>query len=62
MNDKLGTSEIRELLDFAVELAQDAGALTLKYFGGIVDADAKGDGSPVTIADRQAELQRQTSS
>jgi histidinol phosphatase-like enzyme (inositol monophosphatase family) len=27
----------------------------MKYFGGLVDADAKGDGSPVTIADREAE-------
>ena len=41
MNNTLGSSEIHELLDFAVELAQDAGALTLEYFGGIVDADAK---------------------
>ncbi|MEC7386341.1 MAG: inositol monophosphatase family protein, partial [Gemmatimonadota bacterium] len=55
MNNTLGSSEIHELLDFAVELAQDAGALTLEYFGGIVDADAKGDGSPVTVADRNAE-------
>ena len=55
VNDKLDISEIRELLDFVVELAHEAGALTLKYFGGIVDADAKGDGSPVTVADRKAE-------
>jgi histidinol phosphatase-like enzyme (inositol monophosphatase family) len=48
-------SETRELLDFATDLAYEAGALTLKYYGGLVDADAKGDGSPVTIADRKAE-------
>jgi histidinol phosphatase-like enzyme (inositol monophosphatase family) len=36
-------------------MAHEAGALTLKYYGGLVDADAKGDGSPVTIADRKAE-------
>jgi histidinol phosphatase-like enzyme (inositol monophosphatase family) len=29
--------------------------VTLNYFGGLVDHDAKGDGSPVTIADREAE-------
>ena len=48
-------SEVRELLDFAVDLAREAGDLTLRYFGGIVDHDAKSDGSPVTIADREAE-------
>ena len=47
--------EIRELRDFATELAVAAGDVTLKYFGGIVDHDAKGDGSPVTIADKEAE-------
>ncbi len=43
------------LLDFAIELAHEAGVLTLEYYGGIVEYDAKGDGSPVTIADREAE-------
>lgn len=47
--------EIRELLDFAVLLAREAGEVTLEYFGPVVDHDAKGDGSPVTIADRKAE-------
>jgi histidinol-phosphatase len=47
--------ETEELLDFATKLAIRAGELTLRYFGGIVDHDAKGDGSPVTIADREAE-------
>lgn len=48
-------AEVRELLDFATTLAHQAGEVTLKYFGGIVDHDAKGDGSPVTVADREAE-------
>jgi histidinol phosphatase-like enzyme (inositol monophosphatase family) len=48
-------AEIQELLDFAVELATAAGDHTLRYFGGVVDHDAKHDGSPVTIADREAE-------
>lgn len=49
------SSEIRELLDFATVLALEAGEVTLKYFGGVVDHDAKGDGTPVTRADREAE-------
>ncbi len=40
---------------FATEIALGAGDITLKYFGGVVDHDAKGDGSPVTVADREAE-------
>ena len=49
------SSEVRELLDFATSAAREAGALTLRYYGGTVDYDAKGDGSPVTVADREAE-------
>lgn len=48
-------SETSELLAFAIDLAYEAGALTLRYYGGLVDADDKSDGSPVTIADRKAE-------
>lgn len=47
--------EVREYLDFALELARLAGDHTLTYYGHRVDYDAKGDGSPVTIADREAE-------
>lgn len=39
----------------AVELAVAAGRLTLQYFGKNVDVERKGDNSPVTIADKQAE-------
>ena len=42
-------------MDYATTLARLAGDHTLKYFGTVVDHDAKGDGSPVTIADREAE-------
>lgn len=49
------SDEVRDLLSFATTLAHEAGDITLKYFGGIVDHDAKGDGSPVTIADQEAE-------
>lgn len=47
--------EIADILEAAREFAADAGDVTLKYFGGVVDSEAKGDGSPVTIADREAE-------
>lgn len=55
MSGAAEADEIRELLAFATRLAVEAGDVTLKYFGGVVDHDAKGDGSPVTIADREAE-------
>jgi histidinol phosphatase-like enzyme (inositol monophosphatase family) len=48
-------SETEELLAFAVDLAYEAGALTLRYYGHLVDAEGKADGSPVTVADRKAE-------
>lgn len=51
----MARSETEELLHFATTLAHEAGDVTLQYFGGIVDHDAKGDGSPVTIADKEAE-------
>jgi histidinol-phosphatase len=46
---------IRSLLDFAQELAWQAGKITLAYFGTGVVPEFKADLSPVTIADRQAE-------
>lgn len=48
-------AEVRELLDVAVELACSAGDHTLRWFGHRVDHAAKGDGSPVTLADRDTE-------
>jgi histidinol phosphatase-like enzyme (inositol monophosphatase family) len=48
-------NELAELLDFAVELARAAGEITLRYFRRGVAAEIKADGSPVTIADREAE-------
>jgi len=46
----------RTLLDEAVALAREAGANTLRWFGsdGLV-VDQKGDGTPVTEADRSTE-------
>jgi histidinol-phosphatase len=45
-----------EVLQRAAEaFAVEAGEVTLRYFGGLVEHEAKGDGSPVTRADREAE-------
>lgn len=49
------SAELREVLALAVDLAHRAGDLTLHHYGHLVDHDDKGDGSPVTIADREAE-------
>lgn len=48
-------SELNELLDFAVDLAQGAGEITLKYYRKKPETSTKSDGSYVTIADREAE-------
>jgi len=48
-------AELRELLDFAVRLARDAGEITLKYFQRSPKTETKVDGSFVTVADREAE-------
>ena len=49
-------TEIAERLQFAVEIAQEAGELTLRHFrqAGLA-VERKSDQSPVTIADRSAE-------
>lgn len=48
-------SELRLLLDFAVGLARDAGAITYRHFKGSVVAERKADNSFVTVADRETE-------
>jgi histidinol phosphatase-like enzyme (inositol monophosphatase family) len=50
-----GARQLEDLLEAARKLASDAGRITLEYFGGMVTADEKGDGTPVTAADRAAE-------
>jgi len=50
-----GLPPLAELREVAVALAREAGDLTLRYFGRTVEADRKGDGTPVTEADRGAE-------
>ena len=43
------------LLQAAAELAREAGAVALRYYRSGLDVETKGDGSPVTLADRAAE-------
>src|ERR1051325_3296081 len=48
-------AELGRLLDFALSIARDAGAITDRYFGGSFVVDRKADDSFVTQADREAE-------
>jgi len=48
-------TELKQLLDFAVRLAREAGDITDRYFKGSFAAQRKADNSLVTIADREAE-------
>jgi histidinol-phosphatase len=43
------------LLEAAVSFAHEAGEITLRHFGGVLAAESKSDGTPVTRADREAE-------
>ena len=45
----------RDLLDFAVSVAWQAGKVTLEYFHTKLTTETKSDESPVTIADRRTE-------
>jgi len=47
--------ELKQLLDFAVDIAREAGKITLRYYQGTFVAERKADNSFVTIADREAE-------
>ena len=47
--------DLANLMELARGLALRAGEITLKYFGEVLVADEKADGTPVTRADREAE-------
>src|SRR5688500_8745713 len=49
------TEPLKDLLDFAVDAAWQAGKITLEYFQTRIAIDSKADHSPVTVADRRAE-------
>lgn len=55
MSPKKRLHKMKEYLDFATELAQAAGEVTLRYFKQGVAVENKADDSPVTIADRETE-------
>ena len=46
---------LSECLDFALQAARRAGEIIMPYYQGDVGVEIKGDGSPVTLADRGAE-------
>jgi histidinol phosphatase-like enzyme (inositol monophosphatase family) len=48
-------ADLAECLEFAVRAARRAGEIIMPYFQGDVAVETKGDGSPVTRADRGAE-------
>ncbi len=57
MSAQLSTStSTATLLQAAAEVAELAAGVAMRWYRGAVTVDTKGDGSPVTIADREAEL------
>jgi myo-inositol-1(or 4)-monophosphatase len=50
------SADYARLMDFAAQAMHEAGRLTLGYFQRTLEITDKSDGSPVTIADREAEL------
>ncbi|HSR43211.1 MAG TPA: inositol monophosphatase family protein [Longimicrobiales bacterium] len=50
-----GDAVIPELLEAAEAFAREAGEVTLRWFGPRLEHEEKGDGTPVTRADREAE-------
>ena len=52
----MDTTELKDLLALAVRAAQTPAGLLLNYFSDLaLSVEQKGDGSPVSIADREAE-------
>jgi histidinol-phosphatase len=52
----MSTVNLQNLLDVAIEAAVIGGKKTLSYFNLPIDIDTKADGTPVTNADREAEV------
>jgi myo-inositol-1(or 4)-monophosphatase len=55
MIGRMALADLSKYLEFITETAYLAGRKTLAYFQTGVHADYKGDDTPITIADRQAE-------
>lgn len=51
-------TNLQQRLEFAVQIAKEAGEITLRYFGQLSadQRDDKSDGTPVTVADRASEM------
>jgi histidinol phosphatase-like enzyme (inositol monophosphatase family) len=49
------TASVKDILEFALDAAWQAGQITLGHFQTGVSAERKADNSPVTVADRAAE-------
>ncbi|HEY7680426.1 MAG TPA: inositol monophosphatase family protein, partial [Terriglobia bacterium] len=47
--------DLDALLDFATDVAREAGASSLRYFQKEIEVEQKADESPVTVADRTGE-------
>src|SRR6267142_2209415 len=54
------TEPLKQLLDFAVDIAREAGKITWRHHQGPFVAERKADNSFVTIADREAEAYLRT--
>lgn len=54
------STSLARMLDFARQIAYEAGQITLRYFQRGVTVEHKADESPVTIADREAECHLRT--
>ncbi len=54
------TDDTRSLLDAVTDVARLAGDVALRHFKSALVVEWKGDGSPVTIADREAEAAART--
>ncbi len=51
----VNANDLRQLLQFAIELVDEAGSITSQYFKRSIATQRKADNSFVTIADREAE-------
>src|SRR5690349_5332739 len=51
----MSTAPLGDCLEFALQAARRAGEIIMPYYQGDVGVETKGDGSPVTLADRGAE-------
>lgn len=51
----MSAASLAELMEFAVDAAARAGAITLHHYQTALSAEIKVDATPVTIADREAE-------